>query len=78
MISDFILKLISNPNFTGQPISMIEQQISNFVEQNKQQMSAVIASQKFYPGLEVTRPPKNSFKTYAFTSHNRSSTKPNR
>jgi len=51
MISDFILKLISNPNFTGQPISMIEQQISNFVEQNKQQMSAVIASQKFYPGL---------------------------
>ncbi|MFO1527971.1 MAG: hypothetical protein U1F16_18510 [Turneriella sp.] len=51
MISDFILKLISNPNFNGQPISMIEQQISNFVEQNKQQMSAVIASQKFYPGL---------------------------
>ncbi len=51
MISDFILKLISNPNFHGQPISMIEQQISNFVEQNKQQMSAVIASQKFYPGL---------------------------
>lgn len=50
MISDFILKLISNPNFNGQPISMIEQQISNFVEQNKQQMSA-IASQKFYPGL---------------------------
>ena len=51
MVSDFILKLISNPNFTGQPISMIEQQISNFVEQNKQQMSAVIANQKFYPGL---------------------------
>lgn len=51
MISDFILKLISNPNFTGQPISMIEQQISNFVQQNKQQMSAVIANQKFYPGL---------------------------
>lgn len=51
MISDFILKLISNPNFNGQPISMIEQQISNFVEQNKQQMSAVITSQKFYPGL---------------------------
>lgn len=51
MISDFILKLISNPNFNGQPISMIESQISNFVEQNKQQMSAVIASQKFYPGL---------------------------
>lgn len=50
MISDFILKLISNPNFTGQPISMVEQQVSNFVEQNKQQMSA-IASQKFYPGL---------------------------
>ncbi|GAB4440520.1 MAG: hypothetical protein OHK0011_23030 [Turneriella sp.] len=50
MISDFILKLISNPNFNGQPISMIEQQVSNFVEQNKQQMSA-IASQKFYPGL---------------------------
>jgi len=46
MISDFILKLISNPNFNGQPISVIEQQISNFVEQNKQQMSA-IASQKF-------------------------------
>lgn len=52
MLSDFILKLISNPNFTGQPISMIEQQISNFVEQNKQQMSAVIASQKFYPGMQ--------------------------
>lgn len=51
MISDFILKLISNPNFAGQPISMIEQQISNFVQQNKQQMSAVISSQKFYPGL---------------------------
>lgn len=55
MISDFILKLISNPNFTGQPISMIEQQISNFVEQNKQQMSAVIASQKFYPGLAADK-----------------------
>lgn len=51
MVSDFILKLISNPNFTGQPISMIEQQISNFVQQNKQQMSAVIENQKFYPGL---------------------------
>ncbi len=55
MISDFILKLISNPNFNGQPISMIEQQISNFVEQNKQQMSAVIASQKFYPGIAADK-----------------------
>jgi hypothetical protein len=55
MISDFILKLISNPNFNGQPISMIEHQISNFVEQNKQQMSAVIASQKFYPGVAADK-----------------------
>jgi hypothetical protein len=52
MISDFILRLISNPNFNGQPISLIENQVSNFVEQNRQQMSAVISGQKFYPGLQ--------------------------
>jgi len=51
MVSDFILKLISNPNFTGQPISMIEGQISNFVQQNKQQMSQMLTAQKFYPGV---------------------------
>lgn len=51
MVSDFILKLISNPNFNGQPISMIESQVSNFVQQNKQQMAQVLAAQKFYPGV---------------------------
>lgn len=50
MINSFIQKLINNPNFHGQPISLVETHISNFVNQNIQNLSGMLTSDQFFPG----------------------------
>lgn len=52
MIDQFIQKLINNPNFAGQPISLIELHICNFVEQNQQNLAPLLSGQLF-PDLPV-------------------------
>lgn len=50
MVNSFIQKLINNPNFQGQPLSLVETHISNFVNQNIQNLSGMLTSDQFFPG----------------------------
>jgi len=50
MVQQFIQKLLDNPNFKGQPLSLIETHISNFIQQNKQNLAPVFTKQ-FFPDL---------------------------
>ncbi len=50
MVNSFIQKLIHNPNFQGQPLSQVENHISNFVSQNLQNLAGMLTSSQFFPG----------------------------
>ena len=56
MLQQFVLKLFQNPNFAGQPLSLVENHIKNFVTQNMQNLAPMLAGDAFFPG----KPPQEA------------------
>ena len=49
MINKFVQTLLANPNFVGQPLSVVEMHISNFVAQNQANLSPLLTGPNFFP-----------------------------